>query len=193
MSTANPTPTAYCRICGRALTDDSAREVRGTVYCESCIAARLESGTPVDKFDHAARKVEDALRGAGKIADAAERAVVDGDVNVGLATFLGFIPGAGAMYNGQFAKAFAHLIIFFSLGAASDISDFFGPIMLAFYVYMVVDANKTAKARKFGTPWPDFLGLNALGLGGANFWTGTQSAATSPSAGPQGSATQASA
>jgi|GEM_PF-2017697 len=171
MSTANPTPTAYCRMCGSGLTEETARDVRGVVYCEACIAARLESGAQGapqsgqqgDQFDRAAAHVENAVRGAAKVADGATRAVVDSPPSVGLATFLGFIPGAGAMYNGQFTKAFTHIMIFFTLiGAADHISDFFAPFIAAFVVYMVIDAHKTAKARLFGTPLPDMLGLNNL-------------------------------
>src|SRR5579872_3271124 len=157
MSTTNPTPAAYCRMCGRGLTESDVREVRGAIYCESCIATRLEG----DKFDRAATKIGDAVNGAAKVADGATRAIVDGPPSIGLATFLGFIPGAGAMYNGQFLKAFAHIMIFFTLvGAADHISDFFGLFVAMFMAYMVIDAHKTAKARLFGAPLPDLLGLN---------------------------------
>ena len=33
----------------------------------------------------------------------------------GVAMLLGFIPGVGAMYNGQFVKGFVHVIIFVML------------------------------------------------------------------------------
>ena len=35
-----------------------------------------------------------------------------GEPNPGLAALLGFIPGVGAMYNGQYAKGVVHLIVF---------------------------------------------------------------------------------
>lgn len=156
-------------MCGCGLTEETARDVRGVIYCEACIAARLEGGAQSgqqaapqgDQFDRAAAHVENAVRGAAKVADGATRAVVDAPPSVGLATFLGFIPGAGAMYNGQFMKAFAHIVIFFTLiGAADHISDFFGAFVAFFLVYMVIDSHKTAKARLYGTPLPDMLGLN---------------------------------
>jgi len=103
------------------------------------------------------------VRGAAKVTDAAVRAATDAPPSPGLATFLGFIPGAGAMYNGQFMKAFAHIFIFATLVAAADaINDVFGVFVAAFIAYMVIDAHKTAKSRLQGEPLPDYLGLNSF-------------------------------
>ena len=33
---------AYCRTCGKALCEECKRDVMGAVYCEPCIAARLQ-------------------------------------------------------------------------------------------------------------------------------------------------------
>src|SRR5271154_5327281 len=163
MSTANPTPSAYCRMCGRALAENEVRDVRGAIYCEPCIAAKLESAGVTDKFDKAAAKVEGAVRGAAKVTDAAVRAATDAPPSPGLATFLGFIPGAGAMYNGQFMKAFAHIFIFIVLVNAADrISDFFAVFVMGFFAYMIVDAHKTAESRLLGEPLPDYLGFNTF-------------------------------
>ncbi len=44
MNCANHTDVAavaYCRTCGKALCANCTRDVQGTVYCESCLAARL--------------------------------------------------------------------------------------------------------------------------------------------------------
>ena len=46
--------------------------------------------------------------------------------NPALATMLGFIPGVGAMYNGQFVKAMIHVLVFVILIAITDQHDFFG-------------------------------------------------------------------
>jgi len=163
MSTANPTPSAYCRMCGRALAENEVRDVRGAIYCEPCIAAKLEGAAARDNFDKAASHVEGAVRGAAKVTDAAVRAATDAPPSPGLATFLGFIPGAGAMYNGQFMKAFAHIFIFAMLVAAANaINEVFGVFVAAFIAYMVIDAHKTAKSRLQGEPLPDYLGLNSF-------------------------------
>ena len=45
----------------------------------------------------------------------------------GVAAILGFIPGVGAMYNGEFAKGFIHVLIFATLIWMTDhISGIFG-------------------------------------------------------------------
>jgi hypothetical protein len=80
-----------------------------------------------------------------------------------LALLLGFIPGVGAMYNGQFAKAIVHVVVFvMAIVAADNISPFFG-FLIAFWVfYMAFDAYKTAEARRLGLPLPDPLGIDRL-------------------------------
>jgi hypothetical protein len=76
------------------------------------------------------------------------------------------IPGVGAMYNGQFVKAFIHVLIFALLIVATDHAGnagaLFGLLMGCFWFYMVFDAHKTAKAKQLGQPLPDFLGLDRL-------------------------------
>ena len=76
---------------------------------------------------------------------------------------LGFIPGVGAMYNGQFMKAFIHVVIFVLLIlAANNISGLFGILIAFAVIYMAFDAYKTAEAKRLGLPLPDPLGLDRL-------------------------------
>ena len=83
------------------------------------------------------------------------------NVSPGLAALLGFIPGVGAVYNGQAGKGFLHLIAFVTLIAISnEVGPITVPVWFFFVGYMVVDAHKTAKARKYGQPLPDWFGLN---------------------------------
>ena len=46
--------------------------------------------------------------------------MTDTGASPGLAFLLGFIPGVGAIYNGQYAKAFVHVIIFSLLISVLD-------------------------------------------------------------------------
>jgi len=147
----NATPaTAYCRTCGKPLCDVCKRDVHGVIYCEECIAARLQDAMPAG-----------VPAGAAAMPQAPPMRVADAP-NVGLATALGFIPGVGAMYNGQFIKGIAHIFIFAMLANAADRADIFGWFVAAFIAYMVIDANKTAKAKVYGQPLPDLLGLNSV-------------------------------
>ena len=80
-----------------------------------------------------------------------------------LAAFLGFIPGVGAMYNGEYAKGFIHVLIFATLIWMTDhINGLFGIAIAAFVIYMPIEAYKTAKARQMGLPPPDPFGFNNL-------------------------------
>ncbi|HEY1159962.1 MAG TPA: hypothetical protein VGE83_04995, partial [Terracidiphilus sp.] len=49
-----------------------------------------------------------------------------GGPSPGLAALLGFIPGVGAMYNGQFIKGMVHLAIFAVLVSAAHMYGVFG-------------------------------------------------------------------
>ena len=55
-----------------------------------------------------------------------------GAPNPGTATILGFIPGVGAMYNGQYIKAIVHVLVFVVLicdhRALRDVRDFCGRV-----------------------------------------------------------------
>jgi TM2 domain-containing membrane protein YozV len=86
-----------------------------------------------------------------------------GAPNPVIAGLLGFIPGVGAMYNGQFVKAFAHVVIFVMLIIAADnVSGVFGVLIGFFVFYMAFEAYKTAEAKRHGLPAPDPLGLDKM-------------------------------
>ncbi len=131
---------AYCQNCGKPLCTACIRSVGGVVYCEPCLAARL-SGQP----------------------GAAEANLTGLHAHPVLAGLLGFIPGVGAMYNGQFVKALAHVLIFAVFVSLSDKSFVFGLLVAAWVFYQVFDAAQTAKARRDGLPLPNPFGLNDLG------------------------------
>lgn len=135
---------AYCRTCGKALCDNCKRDVMGAIYCEPCLAARLQGSQP-------------HIPAAG-----APAAAMPGAPNPGIAAFLGFIPGVGAMYNGQFMKGFIHVLIFVMLIIGSDHFWGFGVMIPFFIFYMVFEAFKTAQAKQLGQPAPDPLGIDRM-------------------------------
>ena len=88
----------------------------------------------------------------------------DGRGNMAASVLLGFIPGVGAMYNGQYAKALAHVVIFVVLvSMANNLNGVFGVFVAAWIGYMVFDSYHTARARRDGTPLPNAFGLNDVG------------------------------
>jgi hypothetical protein len=81
-----------------------------------------------------------------------------------LAFFLGFLPGMGAFYNEQFGKGMMHLAIFLVLFITGIDSNMSGGAMAALWIcigglwiYMPVDAYRTAKARQMGETLSDPL------------------------------------
>jgi hypothetical protein len=111
-------------------------------YCENCLAARLQGpGLP-------------PLYGP------------TGGPNPGVALALGFIPGVGAIYNGQVIKAIVQVLIFASLIAMADRADNVGPLFglgaAAFYFYIVIDSYQTAKRKQLGQPSEEWFGLGDL-------------------------------
>jgi TM2 domain-containing membrane protein YozV len=81
-----------------------------------------------------------------------------------LAFILGWIPGVGAIYNGQYIKGLVHAIIFGLLvsviseseGAAAPL---LGITMAAFVFYMPFEAFHTAKRRQLGLPVDEWSSL----------------------------------
>lgn len=72
------------------------------------------------------------------------------------------------MYNGEFAKGFIHVLIFATLIWMTDnVNGIFGIVIAAFYVYMPIEAYKTARAKQMGLPAPDPFGFNNLFASGS--------------------------
>jgi TM2 domain-containing membrane protein YozV len=121
---------AFCIRCGRPLCTECVRNVRGSVYCEPCLAEIVQG--------------KSAGFSAGK-----EEA---GGANPGAAFALGLIPGVGAIYNGEFFKAAIHILIFGTLISIGDAvsgpaEGLFTLMTMGFYIYMPFEAYYTAKKR----------------------------------------------
>src|SRR5580700_647961 len=146
---------AFCRTCGKPLCGNCTRDVRGVVYCEPCLAARLEGTVPAAGF--VARPTAYPPVGA------APRPSSGHGPNPALAGILaGFFPfGVGAVYCSQYAKGLAHLVIFVLMivGLSSNVPGFvdvvLGLSMGFFYFYQIIDAVRTARAIQLGQPVPD--------------------------------------
>ena len=143
---------AYCRTCGKALCQSCARNVRGVVYCEDCLASRVE-GQPA------------AAAGVRPVP-------VSGGPNPAIAGVLsGFLPfGTGVMYSGEFVRALVHAGVFFgcivmenTVGDKNEpIGVLFGLAIAFWYFFMIFDSVRVARAKQLGQPVPDLFGM---GLG----------------------------
>ena len=86
-------------------------------------------------------------------------------VSPGLAFILGWIPGVGAIYNGQYAKGLVHVVVFGLLVSLVDhrfgsgFEPLFGMGIAAWFFYMAFEAYHTAKRRMLGIPVDEFSSL----------------------------------
>jgi hypothetical protein len=162
---------AYCRTCGKPLCEECKRDVRGVIYCEECIAARLEGTAPPVAYAGGPNPPTDS-----------------GAPNPTLAAFLGIIPGVGAFYNGQYQKGVIHVLMFPALIMLANINDVFGVLFPFYFLYMMWDAYMTAKSRITGEKVPDPLGINNLFGLDAPAAAATPSSPASAAAAPSGAA-----
>jgi hypothetical protein len=150
--------TAFCIQCGNPLCAQCVRQVQASVYCESCLGAKLGS--------------------AGK----RERSHTLGGGSPELAFLLGLIPGVGAIYNAEYFKAAFHIVIFATLATLAErtrsAEALFGLLAFGFFVYMPFEAYFTAKKAKLAregvfleTPF-DRLHAQIGGPPDRQFWGG---------------------
>jgi TM2 domain-containing membrane protein YozV len=155
---------AFCQNCGKPVCSECVRNVGSSIFCEPCLAARVAGSAPPAGYGYTSYTGGAGYPPAG--------APATGEPSPGLAALLGFIPGVGAMYNGQYAKGLAHLIVFAVLVSLPGIFHLF---ILGWIFYMVFEAYHTAKARREGAPLPNPFGLNDLSerLGFGKAWPGS--------------------
>lgn len=154
--------TAFCRSCGRPLCAVCTRTVSGTVYCQDHAPA------PVPHYPTGQAPGPDpAASGAPNpyFQPSPPLGVPRVQNSPGLAFVLGWIPGVGAIYNGQYLKGLVHAIIFGLLVSLLDSADntsgapFLGMMMTAFLFYMAFEAYHTAKKRQLGLPLEEWSSL----------------------------------
>ncbi len=156
--------TAYCRTCGKPVCDQCRRDAFGTVFCAEHVPAGA-AGPPPPGFDAAPAAPSPAPPSAAA-------PYVDSGVSPGLAFFLGWIPGVGAIYNGQYAKGLVHAVIWGLLvsiinsGASRGIEPIFGILIAAWMFYMAFEAYHTACKRRMGEPVDEYSSI--LDLRGRN-------------------------
>jgi LiaI-LiaF-like transmembrane region/B-box zinc finger len=133
---------AFCRSCGRALCADCRRTADGTVYC-----------------------AEHAPAASGAAAPAYSSAAQPAHTNPRVAFLLGFIPGVGAIYNGQYAKGLVHAVIFGLMISILDsqaihgLEPLFAILLGVFVLYMPFEAYHTARRRNNGEAVEEFSSL----------------------------------
>ena len=143
---------AYCRQCGKPLCEECRRSALGTIYCaEHLPAGSAEAGKMSEGYHHQ-------------------------EGSPALAFLLGFIPGVGAIYNGQYAKGIIHAVIFGLLVSLLDSSRFLSyqhappevvmaMLLAAWVFYMPFEAYHTALKRRHHEPLDEYSSIVDLNLG----------------------------
>jgi hypothetical protein len=151
--------SAYCRQCGKPLCAECQRSVSGTIFCAEHLPA------PATAASQAAGAADP--RGEGYHGTEGSPA---------LAFLLGFIPGVGAIYNGQYAKGLIHAVIFGILVSLLDSPRFLSyqhappevliaMLLVAWIFYMPFEAYHTAVKRRLHQPVDEYSSLVDLSPG----------------------------
>ncbi|HTQ60283.1 MAG TPA: B-box zinc finger protein [Candidatus Solibacter sp.] len=153
--------TGYCRNCGKPMCPDCVRPVRDVLYCEDCLASGMGHAAPASPPPQASQAGYPPQAPAPALPPPAPAGI---GPSPALAFLLGFLPGLGAFYNEQYGKGMIHLAIFLVLfiagvnGAMSGGAEAALWICIsALWIYMPIDAMRTAQAKRAGQTLSDPL------------------------------------
>lgn len=157
--------SAFCRECGKPMCLECQRPALGSVYCAEHLPAAAIPPSPPSA--EAARTAGSASFASSPYAAPPMRpsAVVDPSVHPILALILGFIPGVGAIYNGQYAKGLIHAVVFGLLVSIesnihhSSAAILVGIMIPAWIIYQAFEAYHTARKRRYGMAVEEFSSL----------------------------------
>jgi len=180
---ADASAVAYCRTCGKALCANCTRPVRGVIYCEDCLGAKME-GTPAGASAGTSGFVSSTFSPGAPgyvLHRRLRREAAPGRTLPWRGILAGFFPfGVGAVYTGQYAKGLAHLAILFCSSPGPTLPTAITPTALGvfcgigiafFWVYQIIDSVRSARAIQTAQPIPDPFGLATTLGGGAKIET----------------------
>jgi hypothetical protein len=150
----------YCRNCGKAMCSTCVRPVRDVLYCEECLAGIVGIPAPAPPAAAPPPELQYQMPPSNLPAGPPNRS----RSNPVIAFLLGFLPGMGAFYNEQYGKGMIHLAIFLVLFITGTEGSMNGGgtaalwiCLSGFWIYMPIDAYRTAKARQAGETLSDPL------------------------------------
>ncbi len=161
---------AYCRECGKPMCVDCRRLALSSVYCAEHVPvaepAAASSFLPPPSAYTAPPPLPPPLAGEPSSPYTAPvySPPPDHGPNPGLAFGLGFIPGVGAIYNGQYAKGLIHAVVFGLLVSLADnvrgsLEPLAGISIAVWVFYMAFEAYHTARNRRHGVEVEEFSSL----------------------------------
>jgi cell wall-active antibiotic response 4TMS protein YvqF/B-box zinc finger protein len=150
---------AFCRECGKPMCQECQRPALGSIYCAEHLPA---AAAPPPIPTHAAPSPYTSSPYTAPVFD---HPPADPSVHPVLALILGFLPGVGAIYNGQYAKGLIHAVIFGLLVSIAGnvhrtgFAGFIGIMIGVWVIYQAFEAYHTARKRRYGIAVEEFSSL----------------------------------
>jgi len=171
--------SAFCRECGKPMCRECQKPALGSIYCDEHLPVAAPSSfappppprIPTEPGSYASSPYS-APAGSpytGSSPYTAPAAPVstppyESESHPALALILGFIPGVGAIYNGQYAKGLIHAVVFGLLvslvsSTHTPLEPLLGLLIGAWVFYMAFEAYHTARKRRYGVSVEEFSSL----------------------------------
>jgi len=169
--------SAFCRECGKPMCQECQKPALGSIYCAEHlpVAAGPSSSPPpptprvsADSGTYASSPYTGSspytAPASSPYTAAAPTPSYETAAHPALALILGFIPGVGAIYNGQYAKGLIHAVVFgllVSLASSTHtpFEPLIGLLIAAWVFYMAFEAYHTARKRHYGVSVEEFSSL----------------------------------
>ena len=160
------TVTAFCRECGKGVCRECAKDYQGVPHCPEC-HERLSMTATSAEVDLPAADLDTDVPKAAPPPPPPPRPARPRHANPdaphpGIAGVLGLVPGLGAVYNGQYVKGVLHALLFsmcIAIAAGTEIGPAFAPVVAILYLYMPIEAFRTAQAMRRGEKVDEMSGL----------------------------------
>src|ERR1019366_6642785 len=158
--------SAFCRECGKPMCQECQRPALGSIYCGEHLPVTAAPSFSPPAPPRVPPEPGGGYAGSPYTAPAAPGSMpaYETGAHPALALILGFIPGVGAIYNGQYAKGLIHAVVFGLLvsivsNMKGPLEPLFGLLIGAWVFYMAFEAYHTARKRRYGVSVEEFSSL----------------------------------
>ncbi len=158
--------SAFCRECGKPMCQACQREALGSIYCAEHLPV-MAGPPPIPNTPE--RRASQTYVPPASPYTVPYTPPADPSVHPALALVLGFAPGVGAIYNGQYAKGLVHAVVFglmvsfVSSNHHTAVAPLMGIMIAAWVIYQAFEAYHTARKRRYGVKVEEFSSLINLG------------------------------
>jgi TM2 domain-containing membrane protein YozV len=170
------TASAFCRECGKPMCQECQKPALGSIYCGEHLPVTAAPPPPPRPFSPepagfagspytAASPYTAPSQYGAPASPYTTPPAFESVAHPSLAFILGFIPGVGAIYNGQYAKGLIHAVVFgllVSLAAnmhGGALQPLVGILIAGWVFYMAFEAYHTARKRRYGVSVEEFSSL----------------------------------